>query len=267
MSHISPLNAVYNNQSYLSISDSTLIFNIVHAYDTFTHIPQIRDTVKQLSMLPNTVDFGMNFVLHILKSLFTTMQSFISSIPDFQILTLNEQNSLFERNLHGIAALYASLLFRDTGIIENIKCLESFTKFYGFDMIIQVKRSNNQLDLDPTIVKIMLIIFAFSSCFLTININKNMYNDSLLFGTHRLVGSQNVFVELLWNYMIYRYGFYDSIRRFTRLITFLLDLIKYSAMNYTNNLNHHNLVDDAIINTKEILMINQNKQAPLWGKI
>jgi hypothetical protein len=208
----------------------------------------------------------MKNAFDIINSLFTTMQSFLSSTPDFQILTLSEQSALFERNLYGVASLYSVLLFRDSSIIENKICLESFTKIYGLEMMAQTKRITKQLDLDLTIITIMLIIFAFSSCYLVIYLDENIYNDSLLFGTHRLLGSQNVFVELLWKYMIYRYGFYDTARRFARLITLLIDSTKYSAMSYTSNPTYRKLADNAIIKTKRTLIINQNRQTSLWGK-
>jgi hypothetical protein len=209
----------------------------------------------------------MKNVFEIINSLFTSMQSFVSSAPDFQILTLSEQNSLFKRNLYGVAGLSAVLLFRDSDFIDDIKCLKRFTEIYGSEMIVQAKRITKQLDFDSTIVKIMLMILAFSSCYLISNIDENIYNDSLLFGTHRLLGSQNVFVQLLWKYMIYRYGFYDTVHRFARLTMLLLDSIKYLAMNYTSNSIHRKLVDDAIVKIEKTLIKNQNEQVLLWGKI
>lgn len=89
-------------------------------------------------------------------------------------------------------------------------------------MTVQTKRITKQLDFDSTIVKIMLMILAFLSCCLVSNVDENIYNDSLLLVTYRLLGYQNVFVELLWKYMIYRYGFYDTVHRFARLIMLLL---------------------------------------------
>jgi len=70
------------------------------------------------------------------------------------------------------------------------------------------------------------------------------HNDSLLSDTYRLVGSQNVYVEISWKYTTYQYGYYDSALRFARLIKLFLDLIKYSVNAFMNNTTYHGAVTD-----------------------
>jgi hypothetical protein len=101
-----------------------------------------------------------------------------------------------KNNLYAVAGLYSGLLFRDSCITDSTKCLESFTKIYGLEMKVQTKPINKQLDFDSIIVKIMLIVFIFSLCYLVVNKHENIYNDSLLFDAHRLLESHNVFVEI-----------------------------------------------------------------------
>jgi len=93
-----------------------------------------------------------------------------------------------------------------------------------------------------------------------------MFNDSLLYSTHRLLGSQNVYIELLWKYMIYRHGYYNSVLRFSRLIQLFLSLIKDSAMFYMNNVAYRKLVDNILEKIKHLLITEQNEQIALWGK-
>lgn len=198
--------------------------------------------------------------------MFTSMQSFIESSPDFRILTVKEQYSLFERNLHGVIALYSALFFRTTGIIDNSKCVEAFATVYGLKMAVQAQRIDKKVDIDLTIIKLMLLILAFSSnCFITYRKEK-IHKDGLLNGTYRLFGSQNVYVELLWKYMIYRYGYHDSVLRFFRLIEIFLDLVKYSGLIYIYNEPHRLLVEEVIEKAEQLLIVNQNEQKLLWGK-
>jgi hypothetical protein len=250
----------------LSTSDWTLLSNIVHAHDTFCVIPKMRRIVEEVSASSIETCFDVKNALETIRSMFTTMESFVTSAPDFQILTLNGQSSLFERNLYGVVGLYSILVLRDSGMIDSAKCWEPFKIIYGCELTVNTKRMSEQLDLDSNIVKIMLIVFAFSSNYLVAHTYENMHKDSLLFGIHRLLGSQYVFVELLWKYMIYRYSFYDSVHRFARLITLLLNLMKCSAVNYTCNATHRDLVDDVVEKTKETLIIRQNKQISVWAK-
>ncbi len=223
-------------------------------------------TIDNLSTLPNEIHLNLINPLEIVSQMFTSIQSFISSSPDFRILTINEQTSLFERNLHGIIGFYSILFFRNTNILHNIKCMEAFTTIYGSEMMLLAKNVNDRLDPDSTLIKLILIIFAFSSNGFINNKHENMERDSLLYGTFRLLGSQNVYVELLWKYMIYRYGYNQSVIRFSRLIQTYLCVLKNQAIVYENNEAHQNMVDVVTEKTKQSLTINEIEQPPLWGK-
>jgi hypothetical protein len=144
--------------------------------------------------------------------------------------------------------------------------MEAFTNIYGPDMMLLVKKVNDRLDPDSTLIKLTLIVFAFSSNCFIVNKQENMERDSLLSGTFRLLGSQNVYVELLWKYMIYRYGYNKAVIRFTQLMQIFLCILKNLAIIHENNQTHQTLVDGIIEKTKQSLAINENQQTQLWGK-
>ncbi|CAF1040472.1 unnamed protein product [Rotaria sordida] len=265
--HALILDQSHNDPSCVSKNEWILLSNVIHAHDTSSAIPQIRRTIENLNApFSLHVSYSVSNVVEVILRMYTSMGSFISSSPDFRILTINEQCSLFERNLHGIIALCSALYFRTTRIIDTPKCLEKFTLVYGSEIILQAKCINDQLDSDLTVIKLMLIILAFSSnCFIVLEKEKPQI-DSLLNGTFRLFGSQNVYIELLWKYLIYRYGYYDSVIRFNRLIRVVLSLIKYSASVYTTNEFYYHLVNEVLAQIKQSFATNQNMQKPLWGK-
>ena len=63
----------------------------------------------------------------------------------------------------------------------------------------------------------MLIILTFSSNLSVLTFPNKLPSDTFLLGTFRLLGSQNVYVELLWQYMLYRYGYNQTVIRFAYL--------------------------------------------------
>lgn len=193
------------------------------------------------------------------------MRSFINSTPDFQVLTINEQYSLLKRNLNGIVSLYSAVVFRDAGILDNTRCMKSFALIYGSDMIIQSTRIIRQLEPNLIIIKFMLLILAFSANCSIVDFEEEIHDDNLLFGTHRLLGSQNMYVEILWKYLTSQYSYYEAASRFVRLITVFLGLNKTWSNAYINNTIHHDLVDAFNITTKQLLIINQNEPISLWG--
>jgi len=256
-----------DDRSELVDSDQKLLANILHAFEIYSALPQVQRIVEGLSTSSLTTHVKVTNALNTIILGYISMNSFVNSIPDFRILTVKEQCSFVERNLNGVAGLYIALIFREAGAISNCDCMKSFILIYGLEVMRQVVHISKQLDTDSTIVKLMLMALAFSSNCSLVDVQQNIHNDSLLYGTHRILGSQNVYVELLWKYMVYHYGYNVSVLRFARLIKLSLDLIKYSANTYMTNSIHHHLVDDFIQRSKQLLIINQNEQVPLWGKI
>ena len=260
------MNPFQNYRSFLLDSEWTLLSNIVHAYDTYNTIAQMSRTIDSLSTLPVEMHTNVTNPLEIICQMYTSMQSFIRSSPDFRILTLNEQTSLLERNLHGVTGFYSILFFRDTGILHNTTCMEAFINIYGLDAMLLAKRVNERLDPDSTSIILILLVSAFSSNSFIVNEHENMEHDSLLHGTFRLLGSQNVYVDLLGKYMIYRYGYNESIIRCSRLTQLFLCMLKNLAIIHANNETHRKIVADIIEMLKQSLTIDDNEQTPLWGK-
>ena len=201
-----------------------------------------------------------------IHSLFMSMYSFIQSSPDFRLLTFNNQISLIHRNLYGVVNLYYIIVFRDSTMINNGKCLERFINIYGPEMIILTKHLCERLDFDSTFLNTMLMIFALSSNCQVGNRFESKWNESVAFDTHRLFTAQNIYVEVLWNYLIYRYGYPQSIRRWAQLIGVFLRLMENSEWNYINNRVHHELVNECLENILHLLMMNHNQNVAFWGQ-
>lgn len=249
----------YDDQRILFNYEQKILSNVAFAYEIYDAIPNVRGIVE--------IDlyFDITNITEIITFIYTSMRSFISSTPDFQVLTINEQYSLFKRNIIGITSLYSAVVFRDANIINKLSFIKSFASIYGLDIIIQLIHSSRQLDIDLTIIRLLLVILAFSSnCFID-DFHEEIHKDSLLHGTHRLMGSQNVYTEILWKYLILKYGYYNSALRFARLMVLLLDLNRSWTSVYRNNTIYRNLVNDFHRQTQKSLITDQTKRVPLWG--
>jgi len=257
---------ILNKNTSLNDSEWTLVWNVVHAHDKFTTMPQIYQIIEGLSTLPVEMQFDEINASEIVTLIYTSMQSFINSAPDFQILTTSEQFSLFERNLSSITVFCFVLMFSDAFINNEPKCIDLFTTVYGSDILFQAKQINKQLDYDSTVIKLMLLVHAFSSNSFIVDAHENALNDTFLHGTHYLLESQNIYIELLWKFMLYHHDYYNSVLCFSRLMGLFLNLIKYSTIAYQTNANYHKLVDNVFEKAKQSLMSDQNKDVRFWGK-
>jgi hypothetical protein len=255
-----------NDQSSLTNFEWNLLSNVIHAFDKFSLVPSMSRMIECLNSVERKIEFDISDTFNLFASFYTSVQSFVSSTADFRVLTIAEQCSLFQRNLHGLFNLCGTFMLRDAGMFDNNRNESIIVPLYGEEIVRQAKRIIIRLDYDSTLVKIIHIIFAFSTNCYTINYDLHMNKDALLRGTFRLLGSQELYTEILWKYMIYRYGYEETVYRFAGLIKQMLDLIILSAGIYTNNQHHQILVDNLVDEAKTALVLDENDAVSLWGK-
>ena len=195
------------------------------------------------------------------------MRSFVSSIPDFQILTTDEQSSLLKRNWQAITGLSVLLVLRDSAAFDGPEYTSNAIEVYGTEVVQRARRIRSRMDPDSTLTKLMLVVHTFSSNCLIMAAPRSKQNDSLILGTFRLLGSQNVFVELVWTYMIYRYGYRETVIRFASLVKQMLDMSSHLADSYLTSRAHHQFVDEMVGENKLLVSNNSSSYVPLWGNV
>lgn len=121
------------------------------------------------------------------------IRSFVSSIPDFQILADYEQCSLLKRNRQAITGLSVLLMLRDSPVFDCWEYTANAIKVYGAEVVQRARQIRSRLDPDSTLNKLMLVVHAFSSSSLIMDVPRSKQNDSLILGTFRLMGSQKMF--------------------------------------------------------------------------
>ena len=256
-----------NDRSTLTSTQWTLLSNITHAYDAFSTIPYARSVTEQLSRLSLNQNYDGSVALDIIRRSVTSIRSFIHSIPDFQILTTGEQRSLLDRNWYSIGGFNFLFVLRDSALADSPQFTSDGLISYSKDVIERGYRIKDQLEMDSTLIKMMVVVLAFSSNCLVMDVPKSLQDDQLTLGTFRLLGSQNVFVELLWKYMLYRYGYQETVLRFAHLVKQMLNTINYVTQTYMDNKNHQYFMDKIFAEDRFIFAASRNVRIPLWGNV
>ncbi|CAF2794794.1 unnamed protein product [Rotaria sp. Silwood2] len=251
---------------FLNASDWTLISNIVHAFDTFSPVSEVRRTIENSTTSASNIQYDISQSLNLMSSFYNSLQSFISSTPDFKVLTLDEQRSLFQRNMLGLLCVGGMYLMRESGIFDKPENESVMLPLYGIEVTQQARLICRQLNFDPVLIKVMLVALAFSSNCYMIHNRGNIDKDSLLLGTFRLLGSQNVYVELTWKYLLHTYGYNIAVQTFSKLIKQLLDTLALAIDMYTNNHDHQIFIDGIIRQNEIPWIIDEKATIPLWGK-
>jgi hypothetical protein len=229
-------------------------------------VPDAKKIVKLVSNLSMKNQTDVQNSLNMMTSIYTSLQTFVNCTADFRIMTTAEQCSLIQRNMQGLLAFYCVFSFRESGVFHNKNTEKALLPLYGYDSVQRTKHICKLLDQDLTLVKLMLITLTFSSNCFMVTEEQNSTRDSLLYGTFRLFGSQNVYAELLWQYMIYRYDYWGAVRRFHTLIKIAVDALSLCSNIYDNNKVHQNLANEITEQIELTLKLNENEDTPLWGK-
>ena len=252
--------------SDLSLSDHTLISNIVCAFDAFNPAHDIRQTIELLNNSTSDADYDLSQSLSVLSMFCDALQSFVSSIPDFKILTVVEQSSLFQRNMLGLFSLGSIYFMRTSGIFDQHGNEQILVPLYGHEALQQARSICEQFDMDQIPFVIMLVAIAFCSNNYMIDSRENETSDSLLLGTFRLFGSQNVYVELLWKYLIQVHDHHLAVQKLSALVKQLLDTMKFSVELVEKNLLYQSFIDHILEEMNNSSIINAKAEIPLWGK-
>ncbi|CAF1015701.1 unnamed protein product [Adineta ricciae] len=264
---ITSLSLLSNDQSTLRTIDWTLLSNIIHAFDKFTLVTWMHQLITYANSSRLTVNLNVAIdSVALISTFYTAVESFLHATADFQILTIAEQRSLFQRNLHGVFLFCATSMLRNAGILGNSRNQRIVVPVYGQAVVDRLSKISTTLNSNIPIVKLIHIVFGFSTNCFAVTYRKNADRDALLHGSFRLFGSQNVYITILWKYMVYQYGFQESVVRFSTLVGKMLDLISISSDVYNENAYHQILVDDLVENAQAALIANRNESIWLWGR-
>ena len=251
----------------LTASERTLISNVVHAFDAYSPVEGIRHRFDQY---PFTTDADRQFdvaqSLELISSFYHSLHLFISSTPDFQILTSSEQCSLFQRNMLGLFAMGSMYMMHETGIFDRPEHMQVLLPLYGDEALQRAKIICDQMNSDPVVLKLLLVALAFSSSCFMLDHRSTNERDSLLLGTFRLLGSQNVYIELMWKYLVDTYTYSDAVQRFSTLVRQLLETLRFSLDVYEQNDVYRTFINETLGRMESSTIKRDQVEVPLWGR-
>jgi hypothetical protein len=191
----------FNLISVLSSTDRIRLNNITHCYDQYTSEPSISKYIAPEGIL----SLRLHDFYNRKKPIIINFISYFKHLPEFQQLNVDNQVLLIKQNIRILLPLNYALLktphnsqFRYT-YIKTIGCIENINLHSMYTFL-----SNSFVPFvtfDPLIIKLLIIILFFS-------INSQSKNDDIIeykqFEYIKRI--QSSYIELLWLYMIEKYG-------------------------------------------------------------
>ena len=176
----------------------------------------------------------------------------IGHSPDYhQHLSRDARRCLKEQNLFFTGALNGYFVARETDAFHNCTYMTACSALYGYDYMNNCAQDNRRLEANGSLLKLLLFVLIFSSnCSIVFypgdvaseaaaaaedeegedgvggrrdssNKSKTRTKTNT---TRELLGMQDVYVTMLWKYMVYLYGYNQAAVRFSSMIKSVIDM-------------------------------------------
>lgn len=200
----------------LSSTDRMRLNNIVHCYNQYAGEPSI----SKYNPPQEVLTLRLHEFFNRKKPIIINFISYFKHLPEFQNINVDDQVLLIKQNIRILLPINYALLktpihsqFRYT-YIQTIGCINNINLHSMYTYL-----SNSFVPfvtLDPLIIKLLLITLFFTT---TTNEDNNQYHE-----INSIKCIQTSYTELLWLYMIEKYGEYKASNLFLNLIMKFLHL-------------------------------------------
>ena len=225
----------------LSSNDWIQLTNIRSAYEHFCLYPILHAEEERedyLNTLPIKCRLKEHSFMNVLKIRLTSLTSFFrTTIPSFSIdMNNNDQQWLIQVNLHYLL-LFSSMDLMN--INDNILhfdskklCYPVYVYVYGQDILTRteylIKKLNQIIGSDSSLSKIIQIILFLSPSLVT-NFDKDSYYQPSEKTVCHIMEIQEQYIQILWSYLLYRYGEIEGQKLLMAIIGQVLEHQKFGA--------------------------------------
>jgi hypothetical protein len=236
----------------LTVDEWNLLSNIIHAYDEQNIVTRTHCSFKEQSSLPPKIRSKTSNTLELIGFFYTAIQPFIERSPYFHALPRNLRQFIMQNNLNGTGGLNSLLAATEADVFDNEVHTTMCNEIYGSEYVKASRRLMARLETNRNLLKLMLIILAFSS-----NCSIVMYDHSINLTNASAINSiyliriQDIFVTMLWKYLVYLYGYDNAVKRFDHLVKNYLDTLVRIDENLSTQ--HWKMVDTIVEKTTHSL--------------
>jgi hypothetical protein len=231
-----------SDNSILTTNQWTLLSNLISNYDE-------RKLISMAEQLMTNYD--QTLAKEFLMKIYETSEIYIRSNSDFRTLS-SDDRSVFLRNIvENVQCLSTVISWHQSQIYNSQSFINIHIDFYGENSVTMIRRILKFIDPDIIIAKLILSLFAFSN-------HVSIFSSHMTikpFNTLAIFQIQNRYAEVTWKYLIYQYGYDQSIQRFNNLIQCLL-AATMTVFDAQNNENHVNEITPLVEQTELLLVLD-----------
>ena len=230
---------MFNSDQWIHIS------NLIHSYDEHCALPVAQTYMKELDSLPLKLQFkvDLNKTLQLIKTFYDAVEPFIRSNHDFTSLPIRDRSIVLHGGIDNVSCLSGGFIVRQSGLITNAVFRQGLEKIYGtipFNLSLTMV---SLIDQDINLVKLTLALFTFCTSNCTI-FNENVPLEYIT-SYQAFLRIQNMYAELIWKYLLYKYTFVQAVIRFNHLVQCLI--VALTIRTHLQTVPSHTDVVDSLI--------------------
>jgi hypothetical protein len=136
----------------------------------------------------------------------------------------NCQEYIIKHNFYCIGCLNGLFIGRETYLLHNRVHSINFNIIFTENLMLITNRLIYQLEQNDILLKLFFVVLLFSTHLSIVSYN-NFEEIKYENYSYQLNQYENIFIDLLWKYMLYKYDFQECIYRFSMMIKIVLDLL------------------------------------------
>jgi hypothetical protein len=182
---------------YLSSSDQVVLANILNAYEDTCIVAKN----TQFQCFPAVQHTSLHEYLNEMSLIFPVFIEYFKHVPEFVSIDMDDKIRLVKNHFGIMINMNEVLMYR---VIPSNHII-TWTNVFGVDITERLVKRNQiveQYIFDPVLLKIVLIILVLSS-----SNSRNLETtdiDQICDDSLSIFAAQNVYVELLWRYILSR---------------------------------------------------------------
>lgn len=245
-----------HDRSNLSYDEWNLLSNIIHVYDEQNLALRTQLTLQKQTSLPLKIRSKASYTLDLIGSFYTAVQPLIERTSYFRALSDDMRRVIVQQNMVGAGTFNAMIAAIEGNVYDSEDHISVCNEIYGKEYVAESYRVLQRLEPNRTLLKIMLMILLFASNSSIVIYHHSIYTqiyEQSVARTMYLLQIQDIFVTMIWKYMIYQYGFMEAVKRFSIVVKNFLDTLK--RMDDNNSNQHWQMVDVIVDNMNGSLVV------------
>lgn len=221
VSRIASLNLLERDQSTLTGDQWNRISNLVHCFDEHSGLDLVRKYFSEQNLLPVKMRFKIQSVGKFLATNLVQIQRVLERNGDYLSLAMEDRLALLRHTIRHSTTLGGAYLVYLANAADDPCFYQASEILFGAKPMAVNRTVSKFFDPDPTVMKLMLPIISFSTISYTVYRNQlaQQFRD-----LKQILRIQDFYVELAWRYMIYRYSYRETVRRFSQIVRCLFSV-------------------------------------------